>query len=75
MPNASAHGSAPVAARVVEALPNALYRVALASGGRAEITAHVEGRSGLLRVLPGDEVLVELSPLDGTRGRIVGRQS
>ena len=63
-----------VNARVVEALPNALYSVELESEGRARVTAHVSG-SALLRVLPGDGVVVELMPYDMTRGRIVRRRS
>ncbi len=39
------------------------------------VTAHVGGPSSLLRILPGDEVVVELMPYDPTRGRIVRRRS
>lgn len=63
-----------VAARVVEALPNALYRVEL-EPSRAQLTAHVSGNSSLLRLLPGEDVLVEITPYDTTRGRIVRRKS
>jgi translation initiation factor IF-1 len=63
-----------VSARVVEALPNALYRVELENEGRAQVIAHVSG-TALLRLLPGDSVLVELMPYDTTRGRILRRQS
>ncbi|HID10769.1 MAG TPA: translation initiation factor IF-1 [Candidatus Latescibacteria bacterium] len=58
---------------VVEALPNANFRVELDSGHR--ILAHVSGkmRMHFIRILPGDRVLVELSPYDLTRGRIVFR--
>jgi translation initiation factor IF-1 len=62
-----------VSGRVVEQLPNALYRVELTSGGRPRITAHAAGESGLLRLRPGDTVVVELSSYDPGRGRIVGR--
>ena len=61
-------------ARVVEGLPNALYRVELEDQTRSQVMAHVSGASGLLRVLPGDAVVVELMPYDMTRGRIVGRR-
>jgi len=62
--------------RVTEALPNALYRVALEHEGRAEVVAHVGGDAfALLRVRPGDEVVVALLPYDTTRGRIVRRRS
>jgi translation initiation factor IF-1 len=60
-------------ARVVEALPNALYRVELQDSSRTALTAHVPATAGLLRVLPGDRVTVEILPTDGTRGRIVGK--
>lgn len=59
--------------RVMESLPNAMFRVLLDSGD--EVTAHVSGRErlALVRVLPGDRVSVQLSPLDITRGRIAER--
>ena len=58
---------------VAENLPNAMFRVALQSGH--EILAHVSGkiRMNFIRILPGDKVLVELSPYDLTRGRILYR--
>ncbi len=58
---------------VVEALPNAMFRVELANGHR--VLAHVSGkiRMNFIRILPGDRVTVELSPYDLTRGRIVYR--
>jgi translation initiation factor IF-1 len=62
-----------VPARVLEALPNALYRVELESAGRRQVTAHASGQAGLLRLLPGQAVEVELSVYDATRARIVGR--
>jgi translation initiation factor IF-1 len=64
-----------VQARVDEALPNALYRVTLEQGARQRITAHVSGASSLLRLLPGDAVVVELMPWDPSRGRILRRRS
>lgn len=63
-----------VDARVIEALPNALFRVELLGERRGRATAHVAGSSGLLRLRPGDEVVVELLPYDMTRGRIVRRR-
>jgi translation initiation factor IF-1 len=63
-----------VNARVIEALPNALYRVELENEARGVVTAHVSGAS-LLRVLPGDGVVVELMSYDMTRARIVRRRS
>jgi translation initiation factor IF-1 len=58
---------------VLESLPNAMFRVNLANGHR--VLAHVSGkiRVHFIRVLPGDKVLVELSPYDLTRGRITYR--
>ena len=58
---------------VVEALPNAMFRVELENGHR--ILAHVAGkmRMHFIRILPGDKVTVELSPYDLTRGRITFR--
>jgi translation initiation factor IF-1 len=58
---------------VVEALPNAMFRVELSNGHR--VLAHVCGkmRMHFIRILPGDKVRVELSPYDVSRGRIVFR--
>jgi translation initiation factor IF-1 len=65
-----------VSGRVVEQMPNALYRVELENESRSTVTAHVSGSAaGILRVLPGDAVVVELMPYDMTRGRIVRRRS
>jgi translation initiation factor IF-1 len=65
-----------VSGRVTEALPNALYRVALESEGRPEVVAHLGGAAkGVTRVLPGDAVVVALSPYDTTRGRIVAKRN
>lgn len=64
-----------VAARVVDVLPNALYRIRMPGGD--ELLGHLSGglRVGAVRLLPGDEVRVEPSPLDGGKARIVGRRS
>jgi len=64
-----------VDARVLESLPNAMYRVELENEGRTRVTAHLPGGAGLLRVLPGDTVVVELMPYDLTRGRIVRKRA
>jgi translation initiation factor IF-1 len=64
-----------VPGKVLERLPNALYRVELGSQGRPQVTAHAGGESGLLRLLPGDAVEVELSSYDPGRGRILGKAS
>lgn len=60
-------------AKVIEALPNAVFRVELENGHR--ILAHVSGkmRMHFIRILPGDTVTVEMSPYDLTKGRIVLR--
>jgi translation initiation factor IF-1 len=60
-----------VEARVLAVLPGALYRVELQTQTRPQATVHAAGSSGLLRVLPGETVVVELSAYDATRGRIV----
>ncbi|WP_038055034.1 translation initiation factor IF-1 [Thermodesulfobacterium hydrogeniphilum] len=59
--------------KVVEALPNAMFRVELETGNK--ILAHISGKMRMhyIRILPGDSVVVELSPYDLTRGRIVYR--
>ena len=58
---------------VVEALPNPMFQVDI--GGGHIILAHISGklRMNFIRILPGDKVLVELSPYDLTRGRITYR--
>jgi translation initiation factor IF-1 len=76
MPEAAAMRDAEtttVPGRVLAELPGALYRVEIESRERSQVTAHV-GSGALLRLRPGDEVTVELSPYDETRGRIVGRR-
>ena len=62
-----------VAATVREELENSLYRVELQNEARGQVVAHVSGGSVLLRLRPGDAVVVELMPYDMTRGRIVRR--
>ena len=58
---------------VVEPLPNAMFHVELPNGHR--VLAHISGKIRLhyIKVLPGDKVLVELSPYDLSRGRITYR--
>ncbi|TYO93823.1 translation initiation factor 1 (bIF-1) [Desulfallas thermosapovorans DSM 6562] len=58
---------------VIEPLPNAMFRVELKNGHK--VLAHVSGkiRMNFIRILAGDRVMVELSPYDLTRGRIVYR--
>ena len=58
---------------VVEALPNAMFRVELTNGHK--VLAHISGkmRQHYIRILPEDKVIVELSPYDLSRGRIVYR--
>jgi translation initiation factor IF-1 len=63
-----------VGGTVREALPNALFRVELESGRSASVVAHVAGESSLLRLRPGDSVVVEIAPYDAGRGRIVRRR-
>ncbi len=58
---------------IIETLPNAMFRVELDNGHR--VLAHVSGkmRMSYIKILPGDRVLLELSPYDLSRGRIVWR--
>ncbi|MCL1893172.1 MAG: translation initiation factor IF-1 [Holophagaceae bacterium] len=60
-------------ATVVESLPNAVFRVELEN--KHQILAHISGkmRKNFIRILPGDRVLVEVTPYDLTRGRIIYR--
>ena len=62
-----------VEGKVLEALPNAMFRVQI-EGGHI-ILAHISGKMRMhyIRILPGDKVKVELSPYDLTRGRITFR--
>ena len=62
-----------VKGKVMEPLPNAMFRVELENGHK--ILAHVSGkmRMHFIRILPGDRVKVELSPYDLSRGRITYR--
>jgi translation initiation factor IF-1 len=62
-----------VEGRVVEALPNAMFKVELDDGH--VVLAHISGkmRKNYIRILPNDRVLLELSPYDLTRGRITYR--
>ncbi len=64
-----------VDAIVKEALPNAMFRVKLENGH--EVLAHVSGKMRMhyIRILPGDKVVVEMSPYDLSKGRIIYRQS
>ncbi|MDO8687006.1 MAG: translation initiation factor IF-1 [Dehalococcoidales bacterium] len=57
----------------VEPLPNAMFRIELANGHK--VLAHISGKMRMhyIRILPGDRVLVELSPYDLNRGRITYR--
>ena len=58
---------------VLEALPNAMFKVKLEND--FEVLAHISGkmRMNYIRILPGDKVKIELSPYDLTRGRITWR--
>jgi len=63
-----------VEGEIVEALPNAMFRVKLENGH--VVLAHVSGkmRMHFIRILPGDKVKLELSPYDLARGRITYRE-
>ncbi len=62
-----------VKGKIIETLPNAMFRVELENGHK--VLAHISGKMRMhyIRILPGDMVTVELSPYDLTRGRIVHR--
>jgi translation initiation factor IF-1 len=62
-----------VEGKVIEPLPNAMFRVELDNGHR--VLAHISGKMRMhyIKILPGDRVTVELSPYDLTRGRIIYR--
>ncbi len=62
-----------VEGKVLETLPNAMFRVELENGHK--VLAHVSGkmRMHFIKILPGDKVTIELSPYDLSRGRIVYR--
>jgi len=62
-----------VEGRVIEKLPNATFQVQLENGHT--ILAHISGklRMNFIRIIPGDKVLIEMSPYDLTKGRIVWR--
>jgi len=62
-----------VEGKVIEPLPNAMFKVELENGHK--ILAHVSGkiRMHYIKILPGDRVTVELSPYDLSRGRITYR--
>ena len=62
-----------VEGKVLETLPNAMFRVEIDNGHK--VLAHVSGkmRMHFIRILPDDKVTVELSPYDLTRGRIIRR--
>ena len=65
-----------VEARVVQALPNTMFRLEFDLGGKKHmVLGHISGRlrKHFIRILPGDTVRVELSPYDLNRGRITRR--
>ena len=66
-------GAIEIEGTVVESLPNAFFRVELENGHK--VLAHISGKMRMhyIRILPDDRVVVELSPYDLTRGRIVYR--
>ena len=70
---AKKEGAVEVEGTVLEPLPNAMFRVELENGHK--VLAHISGKMRMhyIRILPGDKVVVEISPYDITRGRIVYR--
>jgi translation initiation factor IF-1 len=67
-------GGREVAGVVEEALPQDLYRVALETGEKVTASLGGKARQTMVRVIPGDQVRIERSPLDPTRGKIKGRR-
>ena len=63
-----------VEGKILDVLPNAMFRVELENGHK--VLAHVSGkmRMHFIRILRGDKVLLELSPYDLTKGRIIRRE-
>ncbi len=70
---AKKEGTLELEGTVVESLPNAMFRVELDNGHRVLATISGKMRQHYIRILPSDRVVVELSPYDLTRGRIVYR--
>ncbi|EPH07100.1 translation initiation factor IF-1 [Propionibacterium sp. oral taxon 192 str. F0372] len=70
---AKKEGALELEGTVVEALPNAMFRVELDNGHKVLATINGKMRQHYIRILPQDRVVVELSPYDLTRGRIVYR--
>jgi translation initiation factor IF-1 len=62
-----------VEGKITEALPNAMFQVVLENGHN--VLGHISGkmRKNFIKILPGDRVVIELSPYDLTRGRITFR--
>jgi translation initiation factor IF-1 len=62
-----------VSGKITEKYPNAMFQVELENGHK--ILAHISGklRMNFIRIIPGDKVLVEMSPYDLTKGRIIWR--
>ena len=59
--------------KIIENLPNAVFRVLLSSG--QTVLGHLSGkmRVNMIKVLPGDKVIIEMTPYDLTKGRITRR--
>lgn len=70
---AKKEGALELEGTIVEALPNAMFRVELANGHKVLATISGKMRQHYIRIIPADRVVVELSPYDLTRGRIVFR--
>lgn len=66
-------GTIEVGGQVIEALPNTMFRVKLTDG--KVILCHLAGRLRInyIRIMPGDQVKLEMTPYDSTRGRIIFR--
>ncbi len=63
-----------VEAKVLEAFPNAMFEVELENSHKALVYLSGKMKMNFIKILPGDQVTVQLSPYDLTRGRIVYRK-
>ncbi|MEK7521243.1 MAG: translation initiation factor IF-1 [Patescibacteria group bacterium] len=63
-----------VSGKVLESLPNTMFRIELEDGRIVTATVAGKMRRHFIRILPGDKVVVEMTPYDDARGRIVWRE-
>ncbi|MBI3290275.1 translation initiation factor IF-1 [Candidatus Microgenomates bacterium] len=66
-------GNTEIEGTITEAMPNSMFRIDLADGRKVLATVAGRMRKGFVRILPGDRVVVEMTPYDKERGRIIFR--